>query len=45
MKLKETKNAVKVFKADKKAGKEPSTNTLLIVILAILLDIILKTKL
>ena len=37
MKLKETKNAVKVFKADKKAGKEPSTNTLLLVILAILL--------
>ena len=26
-----------VFKADKKAGKEPSTNTLLLVILAILL--------
>lgn len=36
-KIKESKNILKTFKADKKAGKEPSTNTLLLVILAILL--------
>ncbi len=35
--IKEVKKAVKDFKADKKAGSEPSTNTLLLVILAILL--------
>jgi uncharacterized membrane protein YqaE (UPF0057 family) len=35
--LKEVKKAVKQYKADKKADKEPSTNTLLLVILAILL--------
>jgi len=35
--MKEVKKAVKEYKADKKAGKEPSTNTLLLVILAILL--------
>jgi len=34
---KEIKNLIKSYKADKKAGKEPSTNTLLLVILAILL--------
>lgn len=34
---KEVKKAIKQFKADKKAGKEPSTNTLLLVILALLL--------
>ena len=33
----EAKQAIKQYKADKKAGKEPSTNTLLLVILAILL--------
>lgn len=37
MKIKETKNAIKVFKAEKKAGNAPSTNTLLLVILALLL--------
>ncbi len=36
-KLKEVKKAVRDFKAAKKAGAEPSTNTLLLVILAILL--------
>ena len=35
--LKEAKKAIKQFKADKKAGSEASTNTLLQVILAILL--------
>ena len=35
--IKEVKKAVKQFNAEKKAGKEPSTNTLLLVILAILL--------
>jgi uncharacterized membrane protein YqaE (UPF0057 family) len=37
VKIKELKKEVKAFKAAKKAGKEPSTNTLLLVILAILL--------
>ena len=37
MKIKESKSAIKEFKAAKKAGNEPSTNTLLLVILAILL--------
>jgi len=36
-KVKEVKKLVKQYKADKKAGKEPSTDTLLLVILAILL--------
>jgi len=36
-KIKEAKKEMKAFKAAKKAGKEPSTNTLLLVILAILL--------
>jgi uncharacterized membrane protein YqaE (UPF0057 family) len=36
-KIKELKKELKVFKAAKKAGNEPSTNTLLLVILAILL--------
>ncbi len=36
-KLKEVKKVVRDFKAAKKAGAEPSTNTLLLVILAILL--------
>ena len=35
--VKEVKKAVKQFNAEKKAGKEPSTNTLLLVILALLL--------
>ena len=35
--LKEVKKVMKDYKAQKKAGKEPSTNTLLLVILAILL--------
>jgi uncharacterized membrane protein YqaE (UPF0057 family) len=35
--VKEIKKEMKVFKAAKKSGKEPSTNTLLLVILAILL--------
>lgn len=35
--VKEVKKVVKQYKADKKAGKEPSTDTLLLVILAILL--------
>lgn len=36
-KIKDVKKELKEFKAEKKAGKEPSTNTLLLVILAILL--------
>ncbi len=36
-KVKEVKKQIKAFKKDQKAGKEPSTNTLLLVILAILL--------
>ena len=36
-KVKDAKKAVKEFKAAKKAGKAPSTNTLLLVILALLL--------
>lgn len=36
-KIKELKKELKVFKAAKKAGNAPSTNTLLLVILAILL--------
>ena len=36
-KIKELKKEMKVFKAAKDAGKEPSTNTVLLVILAILL--------
>jgi len=36
-KIKEAKKELKAFKAAKKAGQEPSTNTLLLVILAILL--------
>ena len=35
--IKEAKKDIKAFKAAKKAGKAPSTNTLLLVILAILL--------
>ena len=35
--IRETKNEIKIFNASKKAGKEPSTSTLLLVILAILL--------
>jgi uncharacterized membrane protein YqaE (UPF0057 family) len=35
--IKEAKKEMKTFKAGKRAGKEPSTNTLLLVILAILL--------
>jgi uncharacterized membrane protein YqaE (UPF0057 family) len=35
--LKEVKKEFKSYKKQKKAGKEPSTNTLLLVILAILL--------
>ncbi len=35
--LKEVKSELKKFKAEKKAGSEPSTNQLLLVILAILL--------
>lgn len=35
--VKEVKKLVKQYKADKQAGKEPSTNTILLVILAILL--------
>ena len=35
--MREVKNAVKQYKADKKAGKEADTNTVLLVILAILL--------
>jgi uncharacterized membrane protein YqaE (UPF0057 family) len=37
LRFKEVKAAMKDFKAQKKAGAEPSTNTLLLVILAILL--------
>lgn len=37
MRVKEAKKAIKQFKADKRAGKEPSDNTVLLVILAILL--------
>ena len=36
-KLKQAKKEIKAFKAAKKAGKEPSTNTILLVILALLL--------
>jgi uncharacterized membrane protein YqaE (UPF0057 family) len=36
-KIKELKKELRVFKALKKAGNEPSTNTILLVILAILL--------
>lgn len=36
-KIKDAKKELKAFKAARKAGKEPSTNTLLLVILAILL--------
>jgi uncharacterized membrane protein YqaE (UPF0057 family) len=35
--VKEVKKALKQFKAEKRAGKEPSDNTILLVILAILL--------
>jgi uncharacterized membrane protein YqaE (UPF0057 family) len=35
--LKEVKKVMKQYKAEKKAGMEPSTNTILLVILAILL--------
>ena len=35
--MKEVKKVMKQYKAEKKAGMEPSTNTLLLVILAILL--------
>jgi uncharacterized membrane protein YqaE (UPF0057 family) len=35
--IKESKKAIKQFKADKRAGAEPSENTVLLVILAILL--------
>jgi uncharacterized membrane protein YqaE (UPF0057 family) len=35
--IKEVKKEIKAYKAEKKAGSEPSTNTLLLVILAILL--------
>jgi uncharacterized membrane protein YqaE (UPF0057 family) len=37
LRVKEAKKAIKQFKADKRAGKEPSENTVLLVILAILL--------
>ena len=37
MRVKEVKKALKQFKAEKRAGKEPSDNTVLLVILAILL--------
>jgi uncharacterized membrane protein YqaE (UPF0057 family) len=37
MRIKEAKKEMKAFSIAKKAGKEPSTNTLLLVILAILL--------
>jgi uncharacterized membrane protein YqaE (UPF0057 family) len=37
MRVKEVKKAVKQFKAEKRAGKAPSDNTVLLVILAILL--------
>jgi uncharacterized membrane protein YqaE (UPF0057 family) len=35
--IKDAKKAIKQYKLDKKAGSQPSTNTLLLVILAILL--------
>lgn len=35
--IKEVKKQIREFKAEKKAGSEPSTNTLLLVILALLL--------
>ncbi len=35
--IKDAKQAIKQYKLDKKAGSQPSTNTLLLVILAILL--------
>ncbi len=35
--VKEAKNEIRKFKAEKRAGAEPSTNTLLLVILALLL--------
>lgn len=37
VRVKEAKKAIKQFKAEKRAGKEPSENTVLLVILAILL--------
>lgn len=37
VRVKEAKKTIKQFKADKRAGKEPSENTVLLVILAILL--------
>jgi uncharacterized membrane protein YqaE (UPF0057 family) len=37
MRVKDAKKALRQFKADKRAGKEPSENTVLLVILAILL--------
>jgi uncharacterized membrane protein YqaE (UPF0057 family) len=37
MRVKDAKKALRHFKADKRAGKEPSENTVLLVILAILL--------
>ncbi len=37
LKIKESKKELKAYKAARKAGKEPSTDTLLLVILAILL--------
>ena len=37
MRVAEAKKAIKDFKAERRAGNEPSTNTLLMVILAILL--------
>ena len=37
MRINDVKAAIKHYKAEKKAGSEPSTNTLLLVILAILL--------
>ena len=36
-KIKDVKKEIKLYKADKKNGAEPSTNTLLLVILALLL--------
>ena len=37
LKIKESKKELKAYKAAKKTGQEPSTNTLLLVVLAILL--------
>ena len=37
MRVKEAKKTIKQFRADKRAGREPSDNTVLLVILAILL--------